>query len=125
MLEDGKKEMMKRCPQCSPEFAEEWGKRMLARVKVEDFLDVFVRVYEKNFTDDEILELITLQEKSNDPQPPAPSQHLKEKINKVMPTVMGEIMGGSTEVGAKLGGEIGAEIEKEHPEFTKAKPEKQ
>jgi hypothetical protein len=34
-------------------------------------------------------------------------------------------MGGCTRIGAKLGAEIGAEIEKEHPEYTKAKPEKQ
>ena len=42
-----------------------------------------------------------------------------------MPTVMSEVMGGCTRIGAKLGAEIGAEIEKEHPEYTKAKPEKQ
>jgi hypothetical protein len=124
MVEDGKKEMMKRCPQCSPEFAEEWGKRMLARLKVDDFLRVFAAVYEKNFTDDEILELIRLQEKSND-SPPAPSPHLKEKLTNDMPAIMSEIMGGCVQVASKLGGEIGAEIEKEHPEYTKSKPEKQ
>jgi hypothetical protein len=124
MTEDGKKRMMQQCPQCSPEFGEEWSKRMLARLKVDDFLEVFVQTYEKSFTDDEILELIKLQEKSNDSQPPAPSPHLKEKLGAVMPTVMSEIMGGCTRIGAKLGAEIGAEIEKEHPEYTKAKPGK-
>ena len=33
--------------------------------------------------------------------------------------------GRRTRIGAKLGAEIGAEIEKEHPEYIKAKPEKQ
>lgn len=125
MVEDGKKQMMQQCPQCSPEFGEEWSKRMLARVNVDDFLEVFVQGYEKNFTDDEILELIKLQEKSKDSQPPVPSPHLKEKVDAVMPTVLSEIMGGCARIGAKLGAEIGAEIEKEHPEYTKAKPEKQ
>ncbi len=125
MVEDGRKEMMKRCPQCSPEFGEEWSKRMVARLKAEDFLKVFVRAYEKNFTDDEILELIKIQEKNNDSQPVGPSPHLKEKLTTIMPTLMGEIMGGCTQVGAKLGAEIGAEIEKEHPEYTKGKTEKQ
>jgi hypothetical protein len=125
MTEEGKKRMIEQCPQCSPEFGEEWSKRMLARLKVDDFLEVFVQAYEKSFTDGEILELIKLQEKSNDSQPPAPSPHLKEKVDAVMPTVLSEIMGGCTRVGAKLGAEIGAEIEKEHPEYIKAKPEKQ
>ena len=117
--------MMQQCPQRSPEFGEEWSKRMRARLKVDDFLEVFVQAYEKSFTDGEILELIKLQEKNNDSQPPAPSPHLKEKVDAVMPTVMSEVMGGCTRIGAKLGAEIGAEIEKEHPEYTKAKPEKQ
>jgi hypothetical protein len=125
MTEEGKKLMMQQCPQCSPEFGEEWSKRMLTRLKVDDFLEVFAQAYEKSFTDDEILELIKLQEKRNDSQPPAPSPHLKEKVDSVMPTVMSEVMGGSTRIGTKLGAEIGAEIEKEHPEYLKAKPEKQ
>jgi hypothetical protein len=125
MTEEAKKQMMQQCPQCSAEFGEEWSKRMLARLKADDFLEVFVQAYEKSFTDDEIVELIKLQEKRNDSQPPAPSPHLKEKVDSAMPTVMSEIMGGSTRIGAKLGAEIGAEIEKEHPEYIKAKPEKQ
>ena len=125
MTEEGKKHIMQRCPQCSPEFSEEWSKRMLARLKADDFLEVFVQAYEKSFTDDEILQLIELQEKSNNSQPSAPSPHLKEKIDAVMPTVMSEIMGGCTRIGAQLGAEIGAEIEKEHPEYIKPKPEKQ
>jgi hypothetical protein len=56
--------MMQQCPPCSPEFGEEWSKRMLARLKVDDFLEVFEQAYEKSFTDDEILEMIKLQEKS-------------------------------------------------------------
>jgi hypothetical protein len=125
MTEEGRKYMMQQCPQCSPEFGEEWSKRMLARLKADDFLEVFVPAYEKSFTDDEILELIKLQEKGKDSQPPAPSPHLKEKAASVMPTVMSEIMGGCTRIGAKLGAEIGAEIEKEYPEYIKTKPEKQ
>jgi len=125
MLEEGRKQMMQQCTQCGPAFGEEWTKRMLARLNADDFLDIFVEAYEKNFTDDEILELIKLQEKNNDSQPPAPSPHLKEKLNTVMPTLMSEIMGGCTQVGAKLGAEVGAEIEIEHPEYMRAKPEKQ
>jgi len=124
MAEEGKREMMKQCPQCSPEFGEEWTKRMRERLKPDDFLEVFVKAYEKNFSDEEILELISLQE-SKDATPPAPSPHLQEKVKTVMPGLMGEIMGGCAQIGAKVGGEVGEEIEKEHPEWVKAKPEKQ
>ncbi len=125
MAQEGKKRMMEQCAQCTPEFGEEWAKRMLERLKADDFLKVFVQAYEKNFTDDEILELIQLQEKHSDSQPVEPSTHLKEKIEAVMPTVMGEIMGDCTKIGAKLGAEIGGEIQKEHPEYIKAAPEKE
>lgn len=123
MLEDGKKQMMKQCPKCSEEFANEWTKRMSARIKADSFLEVFVKAYEKNFTDEEILELISLQEKKSD-SPPAPSEHLQVKIKTIMPSLMGEITGGCAEIGARLGGEIGEEIEKEHPEWVKSQPEK-
>jgi hypothetical protein len=122
MAEEGKKEMMKQCPQCSPEFGEEWTKRMQTRLKPDDFLEVFVKAYEKNFSDSEILELIGLQEKKGD-APPSVSPQLQEKIKAVMPALMGEIMGGCAQIGAKIGGEVGEEIEKEHPEWVKNKPQ--
>jgi hypothetical protein len=119
----GKQEMMAQCPKCSPEFGEEWAKRMLARLKVDDFMEVYVTAYENHFTDAEITEMISLQSKKKDVPPPNLSPQLKERLNAIMPTLLSEIMGGCTQVGAKLGGEIGMEIGKEHPEFLEAKPE--
>lgn len=123
MVDKGKQEMMTQCPKCSPEFGEEWAKRMLARLKVDDFMQVYIQAYEKHFTDAEIAEMISLQSTKKDMPPPSLSPQLKEKFNAVMPTLLSEIMGGCTQVGAKLGGEIGMEIGKEHPEFLEAKPE--
>jgi hypothetical protein len=122
MLEEGRKAMMEKCPACSPAFGDEWTKRMLERVKVEDFLDVYVRVYEKYFTDEEIQELIALQNAKQDSQTLSPSPALKQKLDSVMPSVMGDSVGGCAQVGAKLGAEVGSEIEKEHPEYIKATP---
>jgi hypothetical protein len=117
----GKKQMMETCPTCAPAFAEEWEKRMLERIKVNDFLDVYVRVYEKYVTDEEITESIALQSANKNEQTVEPSPALKQKLTSVMPSLMGEALGGCAQIGAKLGGEIGAEIEKEHPEYVKAK----
>jgi hypothetical protein len=125
MLEEGKKYMMGKCPACKPAFSDEWEKRMLERLKVEDFLAVYVRVYEKYFTDEEITELISLQSAKQDSPPRTPSPALKQKLDKVMPSLMGEAIGGCSEIGAKLGAEVGAEIQKEHPDYvgTESKPE--
>jgi hypothetical protein len=120
-VEEGKKKIAEKCPTCDPAFAEEWGKRMLERLKVDDFLDVYASVYEKYFTDNELKQLIALQPTSENPQRREPSADLKAKLTSVMPSVMGDSVGGCAKIGAKLGGEIGAEIEKEHPEYFKAK----
>ena len=59
-IENGKKKMMEVCPACAPEFGDEWAKRMLARTKVDEFVDVSVRVYEKYFNDADVTEMIAM-----------------------------------------------------------------
>lgn len=122
MVEAGRKKMMETCQTCAPEFGEEWAKRMTARMKVQDFLDMTARAYEKYLTDAEVNELIALQKQPKSDPPATVSPALKQKLTSVMPSLMGEITGGSVEIAAKLGAEIGEEIEKEHPEYTRAAP---
>jgi len=47
LVEQGKAEMRKRCADCSSAFFEEWGRRMAARLKADDFLDAAAGAYEK------------------------------------------------------------------------------
>src|SRR5580700_8933879 len=54
LVDDGVKQMMEKCERCTPEFRDEWKKRFLERSNLQDYLDVYVRVYEKYFTDAEI-----------------------------------------------------------------------
>ena len=90
------------------------------------FSDVHARVYEKYFTDDEIVQLIVLQNQIRNSQPRTISDKLKHKLDSQLISIQSEIMAENTQVGAKLGGEIGKEIGEEHPEyFTKAKASKQ
>jgi len=109
-----------KCPRCSSKFGDEWEKRMLERLNVNDFLAVYAGVYEKYLTDAEITELISLQKTNKNGPPPTPSPALKQKLESVMPSLIGDAMGGCAAVGAKLGGQIGQEIEREHPEYLKA-----
>jgi hypothetical protein len=60
-MPEAKKHMMEKCERCTPAFADEWEKRMLARTNIADYSDVYVKVYEKYFTLEDINELIALQ----------------------------------------------------------------
>jgi hypothetical protein len=119
LVDEGAKQMTEKCQRCTPEFRDEWKKRFLERSNLQDYLDVYVRVYEKYFTDAEINELIALQKDKGTSKAASPSPALKEKLASVMPDVMGDSMGGCAKIGAKLGAEIGREIEREHPEYMK------
>ncbi len=124
MVEQGKAEMRKQCPDCRPEFLTEWAKRMAARFKADDFVNVAARAYEKRFTNDELSEFVAAAASQKTEKPLAPSAYLQKKLADLLPAIMGEIVGGCTEVGAKLGAEVGAEILKEHPEY-ESKPKKE
>jgi len=121
MVDDGAKVLMEKCPRCTPAFGEEWKKRFLERSNIQDYLDVYVRVYEKYLTDAEMNELINLQKP---PKTATPSPALQEKLKSVMPSLLGDAMGGCAQIGAKLGAEIGSEIEREHPEYLKPATDK-
>ena len=117
MVDEAQKAMMDHCQGCSPEFGKEWKRRFLERTNINDYLDVYVRAYEKYFTDAEINELIALQKETS--KTAVPSAALKEKLTAVMPALIGDTIGDCGKIGSKLGAEVGAEIEREHPEYMK------
>jgi hypothetical protein len=116
-VDEAIKTMMDKCQRCSPEFGKEAKKRFLERINIDDYRDVFVRMYEKYFTDEEINELIDLRKETSKTGVPSPA--LKEKLTAVMPRAMADAIDECTKMGAKLGAEIEAEIEREHPEYMK------
>ena len=118
MVDQGVSRMMKDTSQCNAAFAAEWGKRMLAKINADDFVNVEIAAYERHFSDADIRELISrLKKQRENPASAVPSPGLKQKLEGVLPSVQSEILGGTTQVGAKLGGEIGQQIQKEHPEY--------
>ncbi|HYP04938.1 MAG TPA: hypothetical protein VER03_01780 [Bryobacteraceae bacterium] len=118
VVRQGKEQMLKVAPDFDPAFAEEWAKRMTARIKADDFLAVAAGVYAKYLTNDEILELIRVQQAGQKSPAATVSPELQKKIAEISPKLMGEIVGGCTELGAKLGSQVGDEIAVEHPEWT-------
>jgi hypothetical protein len=45
VISDGKARMTQSCTGCDPAFAEEWAKRMVSRINLDDFIDVYIRIY--------------------------------------------------------------------------------
>ena len=118
-VESGKKQMMQACSRCTPAFGDEWARRMLARLQVEDFVQVIVRTYEKYLNDEDVQQLIVLWKAKNESRPTHVSPELQQKLTSIMPSIQSEILGGCVQIGAKLGAEVGQEIEKEHPDYMK------
>jgi hypothetical protein len=119
MVEEGSKKIVESCRECTPEFSKEWARRMLVRIRAEDFIDVYVKTYEKYFTQEDVTELIAIQKKTNAHEQVEPTPRLREKLQSVLPSLTGDLYGGCAKVGAELGGKVGQEIASEHPEYIK------
>lgn len=117
LLSDGKAKMLQEFPVISPAFGNEWEKRMAARINVDDFLDVEARVYEKHFTNDEILELITVMNATKEGKLVKASAQLQQRFLAELPAILGEIAGRDTELAVRLSVQLGSEIGREHPEY--------
>jgi hypothetical protein len=117
MAAEGKQEILRRFPNYDPAFADEWAKQMAARMPVDDYVKIVVAAYEKNYSNQDVLELIQMQRDLKVGKTASPSPRLREKIGTAGMEAQSEIMGGFTQLGSKLGGEIGIEIAKEHPEW--------
>lgn len=114
-IEQAKVAIQKQCPDCNPAYFAEWGKRMMARLKVDEFVNTAARAYEKRLTDDELTELLAVVSSQRTEKPVPLSPALQKKLSDLMPAIMGEIVGGCTEIGAKLGGEIASRYRKGTP----------
>lgn len=118
VAEEGKQVILHSFPNYDPAFAEEWARRM-ERSSVDAYLDVVVSVYEKNYTDDDILEMIQVQHELSADKQPVLSLQLRAKLAKVAGTVENEIASGFRQLGAKQGEQVGQEVAKDHPEWLK------
>ena len=116
VAEQGKQVILHSFPNYDPAFADEWALRM-ERASVDDYLNVVVSVYEKNYTNADVLEMIQVQRDLSADRQPVLSLQLRAKLSRVAPTVESEIASGFKELGAKQGEQVGEEVAKEHPEW--------
>lgn len=115
----GKEDLLTRFPSSNPAFAEEWARRVEQSMSVDDFVKVVVAAYEKNFTNQDVLEMIQVQQDVRASRTPVISPRLQAKLSTASITVHSEIMGGFAELGYKLGAQVGQQVAKEHPEWLK------
>ena len=94
MIEQGKAEMRKECPDCRPEFLAEWGKRMAVRFKADDFVNIAARAYEKRFTSDELSQFLAVAASQKTDKPVSPSVVLQKKLEDRLPAITGDIAAG-------------------------------
>jgi hypothetical protein len=116
-VKQGQDAIRRHSPNVNPAYVEEWGKRMRARFNADDYVSVFVHVYENHFNQAELQELIQAQRDLNNHKTPNTSEALKAKLAKEGIGIQSEILGGCAQVGARNGGEVDMEILKEHPEW--------
>jgi len=119
MLPETQSKMREMVPGISQEFLDEWSKRMMAPEMIEEYASVVAPVYEKHFTNEEVLELIQGTQDKNDGKTPTLSDALKAKFAKGYIDIQSEIMGACAQLGSKRGAEIAEQLGKEHPEWIK------
>jgi hypothetical protein len=117
MAQEGRQELLNRFPNYNPAFADEWARRMEDMMPVDEYVNIVVSVYERNYTNDDVVEMIQYQQGLKAARTPLLSARLQAKISNVTVAVQSEIVGGFSELGARRGGEIGQELAKEHPEW--------
>jgi hypothetical protein len=117
LVEQSRKKMIAQCPRCSVRFINELAKRISSDMNVDDFVQVYASVYEKYLNQQDVDELIENQKNINAHQPVEVSPRLRDKVQSLLPSIMGEITGGCTKVGAELGMKAAREIKQEHPEY--------
>jgi hypothetical protein len=119
-LEDGKQKMLRAEPDTDPRFADEWVKRMKARLNADEYFEVLATVYERYFTDDEILQLSQAIEARKQGKEADISPDLQQKFKQNLVNIQSDVFAETSHIGARLGGEIGQEIANEHPGWMKA-----
>lgn len=112
-------EMRRRYPNLDPRMVAEWEKRMRVQFNPDDYIAVFINVYARHFTADELEEMIQAVRAQRNSKPVTLSPELGEKIRANAVQIQSEIIGGFTEVGASKGGRIGGQIGREHPDWVR------
>ncbi|HEV2133701.1 MAG TPA: hypothetical protein VGR47_05510 [Terracidiphilus sp.] len=118
-MQNGLDELKHHYPSLDPRFVAEWEKRMRAEFNPDDYIAVFIRVYEEHYTAKELEEMMQALRARQKSEPVRLSPQLAAKIRANALEVQSELVGGFAEVGARRGGEIGTEIGREHPEWVR------
>lgn len=116
-VERGVAKMRSELPNLSPEFVNEWRKRMKARLNPDDYVAIVAQVYEKYFTAEELDQLCAVVISKKQGKTAELSDALSEKFQNNEQAIDSEIAKGTTQISARLGSEVGQEIAKEHPEW--------
>ena len=119
LIDDGKQALVKRNPLINPQFVDEWAKRMRARVNLDEFVDATARVYERDYTSDELDQLTQVQLAMKRSKLYSLPPDLAQKLKSDAPKIQNDINAVTSTIGSRLSIAVGQEIEKEHPDWVK------
>jgi hypothetical protein len=117
MIEDGRKQMKEQCDLCSAKYSDEWAKRMLARMNLNNIIEISAQGYIKHFAPEELTALIEFQKKTNAHEKVELSAALAAKFETELPKLRDEFNDGVGSSFSELGAKVSSEIEQEHPEY--------
>src|SRR5438105_13342216 len=80
MAEQGKQAILQSYPNYDPAFADEWAKRMAARMPIDEYVGLVMAAYEKNYSNQDVVEMIQMQRDLKAGKTPEVSARLREKI---------------------------------------------
>lgn len=114
---DAKAAAIQQFPAYDPAYIEEYAKRTVSGLNVQDLIDLQMRAYENHFTSDDIAGLLDAQIALKESRPAEVSPKLKEKVASKMPAIQSEMTAGYLELTARLSSQIADDISKAHPEY--------
>lgn len=120
-LRDGRDMLIRALPQVDPRYFEELTRLTRERFRADECADVYVEVFERYFTGDELGEMAAAMQSVHEQKTARLPRALKEKIDATAPAIESEIMGRCRELAAKAAEEASREIDREHPEWTRGK----
>jgi hypothetical protein len=112
-----KQKLLHDYPIMTPAFVNEWARRVDEQINVDDYTTVAAKVFAAHFNDDELAQLVQGQKNENAGKASGLPLALRQKLERELPTMAGEIAGAFAQMGAKLGADAAEQVAKEHPEW--------
>ena len=120
LAEADKKELLLEYPAMNREFLMEYAKRMNDAMNVGEYEDVWAKVYEEHFTQDELAAMVQGKRNQMASIPSGVPSQLRQKLLAQGPEMSGEAHAEYRRILVQHSREVSHELFREHPEWAKS-----